>query len=249
MTEFIHVVRWRGLWPLLALGLVVAGPSLASAQSLRGSKASLDLQNRIAAEHDFTFLTSTADIQRFVAAGYLIPVLSNGDYRMKRSSPEFARPEVALFIKRLGGQYHSACGEQLVVTSLTRPKSRQPRNASSRSVHPTGMALDLRRSNNRGCRGWLEGTLLQLENAGVIEATRESKPPHYHVAVFPDEYASYVASRADEEPPNTYRVQRGDSLSRIARRTGSTVPELLAANGLKGSRIYEGQVLRVPTGR
>ena len=33
----------------------------------------------------------------------------------------FARPEVELFVQRLSGQYRRACGEQLVVTSLTRP--------------------------------------------------------------------------------------------------------------------------------
>ena len=217
------------------------------AQSLRGSKASLDRQNRLAAEHDFTYLGSRAQMQRFVEAGYLVRVRSNGDYRIKRESPAYARSEVALFIERLGKQYHSACGQQLVITSLTRPKSRQPRNASSRSVHPTGMAVDLRRTNNRGCRGWLEATLLHLEGEGVIEATRESRPPHYHIAVFPNQYARYVVSMAGSPPPNTYRVQRGDSLWVIARRTGSSVPQLLAANGLKGSRIYAGQVLRLPT--
>ncbi len=256
MRQLIHTIRRCGPWHVpvvgrvvgLVLGLVVAGPGPAEAQSLRGSKASLDRQNRVAAEHDFTYVGSTAQMRRFVAAGYLVRVWSNGDYRLKRESAEYARPEVALFIERLGKQYHSACGQQLVITSLTRPKSRQPRNASSRSVHPTGMAVDLRRTNNRGCRGWLEGTLLYLEGKGVIEATLESRPPHYHIAVFPNQYAHYVESMAGSpRPANTYRVQRGDSLWVIARRTGSSVPQLLAANGLKGSRIYAGQVLRVPT--
>ena len=247
MRQLIHATRPSHLWQILAIGLIAAAAGPAEAQSLRGSRASLDLQNRIAAEHEFTYVSNASHMQRFVAAGYLIPVLSNGDYRLKRESPSYARPEVALFIKRLGAQYHRACGEQLVVTSLTRPQSRQPRNASSRSVHPTGMAVDLRRSWSRGCRGWLEGTLLQLEEAGVIEATRETKPPHYHIAVFPNQYARYVESRKGAPPPNTYRVQSGDSLSRIARRTGTTVAQLLAANGLRSSRIYAGQVLRVPT--
>ena len=250
MRQFINAIRRYGLlWYALVIGLAVAGPGPVEAQSLRGSKASLDLQNRIAVEHDFTFLTSSAQMRRFVEAGYLVRVRSNGDYRLKRESPAYARPEVALFIERLGKQYHSACGQQLVITSLTRPKFRQPRNASSRSVHPTGMAVDLRRSTNRGCRGWLEGTLLYLEGEGVIEATRESRPPHYHIAVFPNQYANYVEARTGLPPPNTYRVQRGDSLWVIARRTGASVPQLLAANGLKGSRIYAGQVLRVPTNR
>ena len=212
----------KQIYALIAAGALLAAAQPVQAQSLRGSRASLDLQVRMAADHDFTYLTSTSHMRR---------------------------PEVVLFLERLGKQYREACGEPLVVTSLTRPKSRQPRNASPRSVHPTGMAVDLRRSWNRNCRGWLEAVLLHLEGQGVLEATREMRPPHYHVAVFPEPYARYVESRAAEVPPNTYRVQSGDSLSTIARRTGTTVAQLAAANGIRGSRIYAGQVLKVPVGR
>jgi hypothetical protein len=59
---------------------------------------------------------------------------------------------VQTFVERLSSQYHNACGERLVVTSLTRPASEQPRNASDRSVHPTGMAIDLRLSTKGTCR-------------------------------------------------------------------------------------------------
>ena len=64
--------------------------------------------------------------------------------------------------ERLGGQYRGACGEQLVITSLTRPATLQPRNASERSVHPTGMALDIRYSWDRSCRRWLEGEVSKV---------------------------------------------------------------------------------------
>jgi len=240
--------RWTASH-LLILGLAVVLPADTNGQSLRGSRASLDLQNRIAAQHDFTYLATSSQMRRFVEAGYLVRVRSNGDVRLKWERGAYARPEVALFIERLGRQYRAACGEQLVVTSLTRPTSRQPRNASPRSVHPTGMAIDLRRSGRRACRGWLEGTLLELERAGVLEATRESRPSHYHVAVFPNQYSRYVESRLASLPRSTYRVQSGDSLSTIARRTGTTVSRLAAANGLNGNRIYAGQVLRVPTAK
>ncbi|MDH3297718.1 MAG: DUF5715 family protein [Gemmatimonadota bacterium] len=229
-------------------GVAAGLPAAAEGQSLRGSRASLDLQNRMAAAHDFTYLSTSAQVRRFVDAGYLVRVRSNGDYRLKRERAAYARPEVALFIERLAKQYRAACGEQLVVTSLTRPRSRQPRNASPRSVHPTGMAVDLRRSGSRACRGWLEGTLLQLEEAGVLEATRESRPFHYHVAVFPNQYTRYVESQLASARPSTYRVQAGDSLSAIARRTGTSVTRLATANGLTGTRIYAGQVLQVPAG-
>lgn len=236
----------KQIYALIVTGLTLAAAVPVQAQSLRGSRASLDLQVRMATQHDFTYVNSTSHLQRFVEAGYLVRVRGNADYQLKRQSPSYARPEVVLFLERLGKQYHEACGEPLVVTSLTRPKSRQPRNASPRSVHPTGMAVDLRRSWSRSCRGWLEAVLLHLEGQGVLEATRESRPPHYHVAVFPEPYARYVESRAAEVPPNTYRVQNGDNLSTIARRTGTTVSQLTAANGIRGSRIYAGQVLKVP---
>ncbi|MEZ4655039.1 MAG: DUF5715 family protein [Candidatus Eisenbacteria bacterium] len=96
------------------------------------------------------------------------------------------------FIERLSKQYHDATGEKLVVTSLTRPLSQQPRNASDLSVHPTGMAIDFRIPPTRTARRWLENTFLSLESTGVIEATREHHPAHYHVAVFTESYENYA---------------------------------------------------------
>lgn len=144
-----------------ALGSTIA--SDASAQSLRGSRTSLERQNAQALRHDFTYLRETRQLKRFVSAGLLVPVRSNHDFRLKDVSFPVTRPEVKLFIERLSRQYRSACGEQLIVTSLTRPVANQPRNASPLSVHPTGMALDLRRPRNRACRRWIEDTLLHLE--------------------------------------------------------------------------------------
>ena len=84
---------------------------------------------------------------------------------------------------RLSAQYHSSCGEKLTVTSLLRPRDRQPANSVAHSVHPTGMAIDLRIPSSQKCRAWLERTLLSLEKQHVVEATWERYPPHYHVAV------------------------------------------------------------------
>ena len=141
----------RGSVTVLALACMAAfsTPAPTHAQSLKGSKKSLDLQNQVATQHDFTFINTTSQAKRFVELGYLVHVKSNGDYRVNRISHPYARPEVELFVSRLGRQYRNACGEQLVITSLTRPTNRQPRNASARSVHPTGMAMDIRRSSSR----------------------------------------------------------------------------------------------------
>ena len=240
----------RAATAVVAVVCVSAALAPAEAQSLRGSTRSLDRQTRVARQHDYTYIASSAQLARFVDAGYLVAVRSNGDYEVHNVAFPYARAEVALFISRLARQYRSACGERLVVTSLTRPRSRQPGNASSRSVHPTGMALDLRRSNGGTCRPWLESVLLQLEGAGVLEATRERSPPHYHIAVFPNQYAAYVESiQMADAGEVAYQVRSGDSLWAIARRYGTTVKELRSANRLRGSRIYAGQLLTVPVPR
>ncbi|MDH3222386.1 MAG: DUF5715 family protein [Gemmatimonadota bacterium] len=251
-------LRRNWAWAPWALGLFIA-PSL-EAQSLRGSQSSMERQNRQAQVHDYTFLRNSSHVSRFVDLGLLVPLSGNANYELNRVSFPYARPEVRLFVQRLSRQYRLACGEKLVVTSLTRPTSRQPRNSSDLSVHPTGMAVDLRRSNSRACRSWLEDVLLSLERSGVLEATRERRPPHYHVALFPGPYGRYVARRVAEERVAVeqrdggggtvrYEVRRGDSLWTIAQAHGITVDRLRSANALRGSRIYEGQVLDVPVGR
>jgi len=230
-----------------------AAPEEGRAQSLRGSPASLDLQNRIARQHDFTYIDTPTRVRFFADQGWLVRVGPSRDYELHAVSFPYARPEVELFIRRLASQYRRACGERLVVTSLTRPTTRQPHNASDRSVHPTGMAVDLRYSWNRGCRVWLEDVLVSLERQGVLEATLERRPRHYHVAVFPSQYARYVnvlASRRADAAPEIleYQVQRGDSLWRIARSHGTTVDEIKTYNGIRGNRIVVGQVIEVPLG-
>jgi hypothetical protein len=166
-----------------------------AAQSLRGSSASVEKQHRMAVEHDYSFLTSAAHVRRFAANGLLVSVPGDANYELGAVSYPFARPAVKTFVERLAQQYRSACGEKLVVTSLTRPTSRQPRNASDQSVHPAGMAVDLRISRTSKCKVWIERVLLSLEATGVIEATRERFPAHYHVAVFPNPYLAYIGQR------------------------------------------------------
>ena len=258
---------------LLALAALASG-SRAAAQSLKGSPASLDRQNRAAREHDFTFLRTAQGVRQYAEKGLFVRVAGSSDLELHGVSYPYARPEVALFVSRLSAQYRSACGERLVVTSLTRPTSRQPRNASDRSVHPTGMAIDVRYSRSAACRRWLEPVLLSLETRGVIEATRERFPPHYHIAVYPRQYRAYVdaqeggsatqvaeartareASAGADSPavPRTrtasYTVRRGDSLWTIAQAHGVSVAALRSQNNLRGSRIFAGQLLEVPRAR
>ena len=254
---------------LLVATLLLVAAAPGAAQDLRGSRASMDIQEHQAQAHNFTYLASADQVRRFVANGFLVPVRGDANYDIHGVSFPYARPEVKTFVERLSAQYRSACGEKLVVTSLTRPLNRQPANASGRSVHPTGMAVDLRVPSNSRCRTWLEKTLVSLEGTGVLEATRERRPPHYHIAVFPQPYARYVSGREGSSATVTrmasaevqegvqanegvasdhhdYRVRRGDSLWGIARAHGTTVDRLVSSNELRGKQIFAGQLIRVP---
>src|SRR5262245_52123825 len=176
-----------------AVGLMIlAGSSAVSAQSLKGSRGAMRRQNSVAQKQDLTFLRNSTQVRRFIESGLLVRLPGNANYEVRRVSFPYARPAVKTFIERISSQYRAACGEKLVVTSLTRPLSRQPRNGHELSVHPTGMAADLRVSRRSSCRKWLESTLKALEAERVLDATRERRPSHYHVAVFPEAYKGYV---------------------------------------------------------
>jgi hypothetical protein len=172
---------------LLASSLAVV-PAGLQGQSLVGSPESMQKQNDVAREHDYSYLRTPDDVRQAVDLGDLVGIRANDDLELAFEEVSFpvARPQVKVFLEQLGRAYREACGEPLVVTSLTRPITRQPWNASPISVHPTGMAADLRRSDRRVCRQWMDRTLLALEAEGMIEATLEHYPQHYHVAVFPD---------------------------------------------------------------
>jgi hypothetical protein len=249
------IVGAQGAAALVGLASLLLAPAPASAQSLRGSSASLDRQNQQAQRHDFTYLSRRQDVARFIGAGLLVPLEGNSRYQLTDVSFKVARPEVRLFVERLSAQYYRACGSPLVVTSLTRPKAYQPSNASARSVHPTGMALDLRVPTQLSCRRWLESTLLALEGRRVLDVTLERNPPHYHVALFPGPYVAYVASTTGRtkssvvssgSEPNAHTVKRGETLWRIAQTYDTTPAAIRRANGLTSTSIRAGQRLVIP---
>lgn len=237
-----------------AVALILASAlfpvTILQAQSLRPSGASMDLQNRQASRHGFDFARTSADVQGMIDSRVLVPVESNAYFEVKEGVTfPYARPEVRDFIAKLGQEYYFECGEKLVVTSLTRARNRQPRNASQRSVHPTGMAMDLRRSWDRSCRTWMEMTLLTLEVNGVLDAMLESRPPHYHVALFPRLWEAQGAEILSQGEPTHYQVSRGDTLWKIAKRHNTDVFSVKKVNGLRSDSIYIGQVLQLPASR
>lgn len=222
------------------------------AQSLRGTRAKVVRVHNHAVEEGLEFHATSRAVTNSVRDGGLVPLEGNADYRVNGGVRwPYVRPEAEVFITRLAGQYRAACGEQLVVTSAVRPRNQQPWNASERSVHPTGIAVDFRKPRGR-CLTWMRRTLGQLQESGLIDATEEFRPPHFHVVVFPMPYARYVEARtgksivANVSSTTSYRVRRGDTLWGIARRHGVSVNRLRSLNELRSITIHPGEQLIVP---
>ena len=212
-------------------------PSLAGAQSLRGSRSTVERVYERASDRGLYFYKTSGGVKSAAEKGRFVRLEGNADYRLNAVGHPYLLPTTRTFVERIAAQYRAGCGEQLVVTSAIRPLANQPKNSSDYSVHPTGMAVDLRKPTGK-CLTWLRKNLLALEDRGVIDGTEERSPPHFHVVVFPGAYDSYLdsvgaapskvasagartASKALAKAPVTQRV----SLSTAARMPSATATQ------------------------
>jgi hypothetical protein len=148
------------------------------------------------------FYETSTEVKRAVVRGELLPLGGNANYDVHNIRTPYVRPETKSFILALAKDYRRACGQEMVVTSAVRPMSRKLVNGSSMTVHPTGIAVDLRKPSGR-CLTWLRRTLLAAERRGAIEATEERHPPHFHVAVLPGRVQKVAATPARDRQKRT----------------------------------------------
>lgn len=185
------------MWaPLATAALLLCSFVLpASAQSLRGSRRSVNRTYHYATGHELPFSQTSRDVKRALHQGYLVRLGASPNYTTHDVSFPYVSRTTLTFVRRLAAQYHRGCGERLVITSAVRPESMQPSNSSELSVHPVGIAVDLRKPRKGSCLRWLRRNLLIIEKRGDIDATEEHHPAHFHVVVYPAPYKEYLASR------------------------------------------------------
>jgi Family of unknown function (DUF5715) len=171
--------------------------------------------HRRAVRNGLDFYETTSQVKRAVLRGELVALNGNANYAVSNVRTPYVRPQTKSFIAKLAADYRRTCGARMVVTSATRPMSRKLANSSSLSVHPTGMAVDLRRPTGR-CLTWLRRTLLAAERRGAIEATEERRPPHFHVAVLPVRYTKASAARTTTARSTARSTARATAAPRSA---------------------------------
>lgn len=270
---------YRRLVPVALAGAAIVAclvaPSLAGAQSLRGSRSTVERVYERASGNGLVFYKTAGGVKSAAEKGRFVRLDGNANYRLNNVSHPYVTATTRTFVERLGAQYRATCGEPMVVTSAIRPQANQPRNSSDWSVHPTGIAVDLRKPTGR-CLTWLRKTLLSLEDRGLVDGTEERRPPHFHVVVFPAAYDAHIASvggpsavaaaeksvapRASVAAPRIalatiarmpstatrkYRVRKGDSLWSIAKRYDTTVDTIRKLNPAAAKKILPGQTLLI----
>jgi mutator protein MutT len=226
-------------------GPVVVGPVDAVlgehevAVEMRGSPESMARQHAVAVASELSFAGTLEEMEVLAEEGVLVPIKGGRHYEVMDWVFPYGLPEVRTFVERLAAQYREACGEALVVTSLTRPFSEQPRNAHQLSVHPAGMAVDFRIPQTPACRAFMDERLLEKEAAGLIDVTHERSPPHFHVAVYPEPYAQWAAlqPRLDGVGPDPVRELLPDEPGGVLLWLALGLA-LLAVAGLAAGWIY-----------
>ncbi|MHB1264673.1 MAG: DUF5715 family protein [Gemmatimonadaceae bacterium] len=161
----------------------IAARELANFAALRGSRPKVQGTYFNAVARGVPFYDGMDEARAAIAGGKFVPLYGNQFYATHRMTLAYAAPHARTFVETLAPQFVEHCDEMMVVTSALRPKERSPRNGSPWTVHPTGIAVDIRKPRNRACWSWLRQRLLDYQAEGVVDATEEFHPPHFHIAV------------------------------------------------------------------
>jgi LysM repeat protein len=124
------------------------------------------------------------------------------------------------------------------------------------SISPSDMQLELqanplwpvRQVSQDGALSFGEGAPIGSARTGLIGASAapEAEPAPAAQGAAP---AAPEAAPAEATAPSVYVLRPGDDLAHIARDYGTTVEDILAANGISdANRIYAGQSLIIPSG-
>ncbi len=241
--------RFAAFASLLSISVALAPVAQAQRQrrpqepaELHGSKESVEKMYSFAVSRRMPFYLTPTNVDQAIVDGRLVALTGDSTYELTRGVGfSYSTREAKQFVLAFAPQYLAACGAPLTVTSAARPMSRQPHNANPHSVHPTGIAVDIRRPPPGPCLTWVRGALADLERRGIVEATEEHHPVHLHVAVLvqpgakvllPNLVRTVVARQASSSlKARSYVVRQGDTLWDIANRTGVTLEDLERANG------------------
>ena len=147
-----------------------------------GELTSSPQQYEYASRRQLAYMASEEEYQARIKSGYF-ELLESPFLKVLANRPHVL-PSTAKFVYRLAADYYAfGCG-QLVVTGAGRLSTQRPSNGSIYSVHPFGMAVDVRtKFIPIECADWLRSYVSGKEALQEVDATQEHRPEHLHVVV------------------------------------------------------------------
>jgi hypothetical protein len=144
-------------------------------------------------------MNTEEEYQSSVRSGRFVR-LTHPNLEVNEQTRPHVLPATAQFIYEVAEQFGRADCGRLRVNGAGRLTSERPTNGSRDSVHPAGMALDLRVINlSERCYAVLSELLHEAERERRADVTREWEPEHFHVVVIPEQTARRVFLEASYE--------------------------------------------------
>ena len=196
----LHSVQTRPFQPSTVVSTLQATKWLDGIPESNGfRKDALSGPFRYAKDSGYEFAATKERLLELVKEGTLVELEETESLKFNNVSRPYALPVVAEFVYRIADQYNygQRCGP-LWLNGAARDIAFQQTlgNGSAKSVHPTGMPIDLKSTGHTPrCRDWLENTLLEIEAAKRIDFTKERSPAHYHISVATHEYEAWLKRR------------------------------------------------------
>ena len=158
------------------------------------------------------------------------------------------KPEEILSLNSLSEGAALAGGARLTIPTTTRTKIYRYYGGGGAGglLEPgTGRYRIARGDTLGGIARRFRTTVSDLMDWNGLPSTR-IRAGRYLIVQRPGEGGGVAIRSTGSAPTGRYTVRRGDSLSKIGVRVGASVAQLRAWNGIRGSTIHIGQVLRVP---
>ena len=167
---------------VLFLGLTATLEGQVSQKALK-SLESIGYQYLYALAHEIPFLETPKAVDEAFARGELMDLRENPNLRFYKVSYYYVKPSTKIWLDKFEFESRPVCGDELWVTSAMRPVNMKLWNSSPISVHPTGMAVDLRIPKRNDCYKWFLSHFDRDKKLGLIDYIIEKVEPNFHVAV------------------------------------------------------------------
>ena len=153
-----------------------------------GCYTTSEQQRSFALSKGLPLASNEAEYRALIANGTFVR-LESGPYLQVLAGRPYVRAETAQFVQQMAQSYSGAGCGRMIVIGAGRLTTEIYENSSPFTVHPFGMAVDIRTNARFGisttCADWLRAYAKEKEAELLADGTHELDPEHLHLVVVP----------------------------------------------------------------